>query len=304
MTQQRTFRAGLADFLKEIYNIWITERPTQFAAALAYYALFSFIPLIYIAFTIADTFVARLSVSDQFYAQIAGLLGTEIAQSLQEAVANVALRTTGGTTIATVVGFVALALTASLTFFQLQHILNTLWQVPPPRRGQTRTYMLNRLLAFAMVLGAALLLIVATLLNFVVSFVASRIAWGSPVSIGSTILFVGLAALSLALLYKVLPNARVAWRNVWVGAGAAAFLLTIGLYLVQLYLSITTLGSALEAAGAVAVLLMGFYYIGQIFVLGAVIIRVKASMSGSPIVPRTGQASLEDSVPETGSDQR
>ena len=88
MTQQTTIRAGLAAFLKELYDIWITERPTQFAAALAYYAIFSFVPLIYIAFTLADTFVARLSVSEQFYAQIAGLLGSEVAQSLQEAVAN------------------------------------------------------------------------------------------------------------------------------------------------------------------------------------------------------------------------
>jgi membrane protein len=302
MTRQRSLRTDLAAFLKEIYSIWITERPTQFAAALAYYALFSFIPLIYIAFTIADTFVARLSVSDQFYAVIADLLGAEIARALQEAVANVALRTTGGTTIATVIGFVALALTASLTFFQLQHILNTLWQVPPPRRGQTRTYMLNRLLAFAMVLGAALLLILATLLNFAVSFVASRIDLGGPISLGGTLVFIGLAALSLALLYKVLPNAQVAWRDVWVGAGSAALLITIGLYLVQLYLSITTLSSALEAAGTVAVLLMGFYYIGQIFVLGAVIIRVRASTSGTPILPKTGQSPPDEGDPETNLD--
>jgi membrane protein len=293
MTREKTVRTGLTAFVKELYNIWITERPTQFAAALAYYALFSFIPVIYLAFTIADTFVARLSVSEQFYAQMSSLLGAEIAQSLQEAVANLALRTTGGSTLATVIGFVALALTASLTFFQLQHILNTLWQVPPPLRGQTRAYVLNRLLAFAMVLGAALLLIVATLLNFVVSFIASRIDWGSSISLGSTILFVGLAALSLALLYKVLPNARVAWRDVWIGAGVAALLITVGIYLVQLYLSATKLASALEAAGAVAVFLIGFYYVGQIFVLGAVITRVYASMFGTPIVPRTAQRSPE-----------
>jgi membrane protein len=296
---QKTFGTGLVAFLKELYNIWITERPTQFAAALAYYALFSFIPVIYIAFTIADTFVARLSVSEQFYAQIASLLGTEIAQSVQGAVANLALRTTGGSTLATAIGFVALGLTASLTFFQLQHILNTLWQVPPPQRGQTRAYVLNRLLAFAMVLGAALLLIVATLLSFAVSFIASRIDLGSPIPFGSTILFVGLAALSLALLYKVLPNASVAWRDVWVGAGVAALLITVGIYLVQLYFSSTKLGSALEAAGAVAVLLIGFYYIGQIFVLGAIITRVYASMFGTPIVARIRQDPPDNEASES-----
>jgi uncharacterized BrkB/YihY/UPF0761 family membrane protein len=116
MTPQTTFRSGLVAFLKQLYDIWITERPTQFAAALAYYAIFSFVPLIYIAFTIADTFVARLAVSEQFYTQIASLLGSEIAQALQEAVTNLTFKTTGGTTLSTLIGFVALAFTASLTY--------------------------------------------------------------------------------------------------------------------------------------------------------------------------------------------
>ena len=84
----------------------------------------------------------------------------------------------------------------------------------------------------------------------------------------------------------MLSNAEVAWRLAWVGAVVAALLLTLGLSLVKLYLSATRFTSALEAAGAVAVLLMAFYYLGQIFVLGAVVIRVMASMSGSRIVPR------------------
>jgi hypothetical protein len=151
----------LVAFGKEIYGIWISERPTQFAAALAYYAIFSFVPVIYIAFTITELVIERLSVEQQFYAQIANVLGAEIAQALQDAVTSLAQRTAGDTTLTTVIGFVALAFTASLAFFQLQHALNTIWKVPPPRRGQTRAYVLNRLLALAMVLGVALLLIVA-----------------------------------------------------------------------------------------------------------------------------------------------
>jgi membrane protein len=273
-------------FGKEIYDIWISERPTQFAAALAYYAIFSFVPLIYIAFTITELVIERLSVEEQFYAQVADLLGAEIAQALQEAVTGLAQRTGGDTTLTTVIGFIALAFTASLTFFQLQHTLNTIWKVPPPRRGQTRAYIFNRLLALAMVLGVALLLIVSTVANLLVSLVNAQIQWGGFVS---TINFVGLATLAtltFALIYKVLPNAKVAWRHVWVGAGVAALLLAVGLSLVKLYLGASRFGSALEAAGAAAVFLMAFYYLGQIFVLGAVVIRVLASMSGSQIVPR------------------
>jgi membrane protein len=283
---QKSSEGKLPAFLKEIYAIWIGERPTQFAAALAYYAIFSFVPVIYIALTITEFVIQRLSVEEQFYAQLANLLGTEVAQALQEAVTSLAQRTGGDTTLTTVIGFVALAFTASLAFFQLQHTLNTIWKVPPPSRGQTRAYVWNRLLALVMVLGVALLLIVAAVVNFLVSLVNARVEWGGFVSTVNFLGLAGLAALSFALIYKVLPNAKVAWRHVWVGAGLAALLLSVGLSLVKLYLSAGRFSSALEAAGAVAVFLMAFYYLGQIFVLGAVVIRVFASMSGAAIVSR------------------
>ena len=276
----------LVVFLKEFYGIWISERPAQFAAGLAYYAIFSFVPVIYIAFTITERVVSRLSVTERFYDQIASLLGPEMAQALQEAVTSLAGRTAGDTTLTTVIGFVALAFTASMAFFQLQHTLNTIWKVPPPRRGQTRAYVLNRLLALAMVLGVALLLIVAAVANLLVSLVNAQVQWGGFVSTANFLGLAGLAALTFALIYRVLPNAKVAWRDVWVGAGVAALLLTAGLSLVKLILSANRFSSALEAAGAAAVFLMAFYYLGQIFVVGAVVVRLVASMSGSKIVPK------------------
>ena len=284
--QPKSTGSKLVAFLKEIYGIWISERPTQFAAALAYYAIFSFVPVIYITFTITELVIERLSVAETFYTRIANLLGSEIAQALQEAVTGLAEKTAGDTTLTTIIGFVALVFTASMTFVQLQRTLNTIWKVPPPSRGQNRAYVLNRLLAFAMVLGVALLFIVAAAANTLISLVNAQVQWGGFVSITNFFGLAALGALTFALLYKVLPNAKVAWRHVWVGAGLAALLLTAGLSLVKLYLSASRFSTALEAAGAAAVFLMAFYYLGQIFVLGAVVIRVFASMSGSEIVPR------------------
>ena len=257
---QRKFSENkLVLFLKEIYGIWISERPTQFAAALAYYSIFSLVPVIYITFTITELVIERLSVAETFYTRIANLLGAEIAQALQEAVTGLAEKTAGDTTLTTIIGFVALVFTASMTFVQLQRTLNTIWKVPPPSRGQNRAYVLNRLLAFAMVLGVALLFIVAAAANTLISLVNSQVQWGGFVSITNFFGLAALAALTFALLYKVLPNAKVAWRHVWVGAGLAALLLTAGLSLVKLYLSASRFSSALEAAGAAAVFLMAFY---------------------------------------------
>lgn len=294
--------SSLLSFGKELYRIWITERPTQFAAALAYYAIFSFVPVIYIAFTLADLFVTRLSVAEQFYAQVTNLLGDELAYFVRDAVTSLALRTTGGTTLTSLIGFVALAFSASLMFLQLQYTLNTIWQVPPPSRGQTRAYVRDRLLSFLIVLGIALLLIVAAVFDLMISILGAYVDFRGPVPIVSFFAFAGLATLSLALIYKVLPNARVVWRDVWVGAAVTAVLVTAGVYLLGFYLGASRFGSALEAAGAVAFFLMAFYFLGQIFVFGAVFTRVYASRFGSGILPREeasapGQEPPEESVP-------
>jgi membrane protein len=292
---------SLLSFGKELYRIWITERPTQFAAALAYYAIFSFVPVIYIAFTVADLFVARLLVAEQFYAQVANLLGDELAYFVRDAVTNLAEGTTGGTILTSLIGFVALAFSASMVFFQLQHTLNAIWKVPPPSRSQTHAYVRDRLLAFVMVLGVVLLLIVAAVINLVISIFDAYVDFRSPVPVASFFAFAGLATLSFALIYKMLSNARVAWRDVWVGAAVTAVLVTAGVYLVGFYLGASRFGSALEAAGAVALFLMGFYFLGQIFVFGAVFTRVYAGMFGSKILPRkeasaAGQEPPEESV--------
>jgi membrane protein len=301
--QPQSSERRLVVFLKEIYGIWISERPTQFAAALAYYAIFSFVPLIYIGLTITDIVIQRLSVEQQFYTRITEVAGEEAARGLQQAVSSLAERTAGSGTLTTVIGFIALAFTASLAFFQLQHTLNTIWQVPPPRRGQTRAYMLNRMLAFSMVLGVAVLLTVAAVANLLVSFVTAWVEWAAIVPTANFLITTALAALALTLIYKVLSNAEVAWRQALVGALVAALLSVIGLSLVKLYLSTGRFTSALEAAGAAAVLLMGFYYLGQIFVLGALVIRVRASISGSELVPRDDPSRSGTGSPEAASQE-
>ena len=278
--------ASLRSFLAQFYRIWITERPSQFAAMLAYYALFSFVPMIYIALTVAGIFINELRAASQLYTRVGEALGPEASQLLEEAVNSLAERTTGGTTLTTAISFVALLFTASLLFFQLQHALNTIWKVPPPPRGETRSYILNRLLAFVLVIGLGLLVVAATFANVLITALGSWIDLGGTLPITTVLSVIALTTIMLALLYKVLPNAQVAWRDVLVGSLVTAVLLTLGGYLLGLYLGSSKFSSALEAAGAVTVFLMAFYFIGQIFVFGAVFTRVYATIYGSKILPR------------------
>ncbi len=292
MNERKFTRDSLLAFGKELYRIWITERPGPLAASLAYYAIFSIIPVTYIAITVAGLFIDATATINQLLALTERVLGPEVVQTLEESIAALAETTRQGSTITSVISFVVLLFTASLIFFQLQYVLNNIWRVPPPSKGGTKAFIKNRLLAFVMVLGVGPLLILATIVSIIVSFFSSILGIEAVVVVLTFVTYLGLATLSLAVIYKFLPNAEIAWRDVWVGSLVTAVMFTVAIYLFVLYLSITKISSPLEAAGTAAVFLIAFYFLAQIFVVGAVFTRVYASMFGSKIVP-TADLSLE-----------
>jgi len=293
VTQKHSERK-LMVFLKEFYQIWITERPSQFAASLAYYGIFAFVPIIFIGLTVAGVFIDEITAVDQFFTQVADTLGSEAAQLLEDALTRLSENRTEGTVLSSLISFIALFSTASLMFFQLQFTLNTIWKIPPPKRGETQAYIRKRLLAFAMVFGVGLFLLAATLVSLVLNAFSSVFDLDFTTAGIAFLSSVGLVTVALALLYKVLPDAQIAWRDVGVGSAVTAILIALGVNLLSLYLSRSNVGSALEAAGAVTVFLLMFYFLGQIFVFGAVFTRVYASLFGSRIIPRAEELLTED----------
>jgi membrane protein len=272
-------------FGQEFYHIWLTEKPNQYAASLAYYALFSIVPVIYIAFTLADMVVKQLAVGTRFYVEIARLLGDEVALALQEAVRNLAARTTTDGLWSTVLQYVVLAFSASIVFAQLQHTLNVILHVPPPSDGETKATIRSRLAAFVMVFSVGLLLIVAAVADLAVSMLRAAIGTHSPLPVLSFVGLSGVATLAFALIYKLLPRAKIAWRDVWLGALVAGLLCAIAVTLLGSYLGSVRTTSASGAAGAIAVLLVAFNGLGQIFVLGAVLNRVYAAQRKALALP-------------------
>ena len=284
-TSTGNFRERVTALLKDVYHIWITERPTQFAAALAYYAVFSFVPVIYIAFKVTDLITVKFLIEERFYIEMANYFGDEIASVLQTAVTNMTMKATSGSILGSVIGFAVLLVTASTLFFQLQHILNSIWQIPLPEGNATRAYVRNRLMVFVMLLGVILVLILSAVTSLVISFLGALIDLPGYVFLLNFIAIAGLATMSCAMIYKVFPNAKVSWREVWIGSVVFGISFTIGLYLAGILLKTNWFNSTFEAAGTAAIFLIGFYYIGQLFVLGAVVIRVYANLYGSGILP-------------------
>lgn len=273
--------SGVIEFFNDFYNIWITERPSQQAAALAYYSMFSFAPVIYVAYTVAGLFIRNSNVTDSIYRLIEDVLGSETAQFIYDSVSNLSESTQSSSLLLSLIGFLALVFAASGLFYQLQFALNKIWGVPLPEKGQTGTLIRQRLFAFFLVISLGLFLVLLTFLSVLLSLLDQWILPNYSLQIGTYLMFFVVIAVVFLLLYKILPQTRIAWRDIWLGALLSALLLMIGGYLVGLYLGSSRANSALEAAGSFAVLLVGFYYFAQVFLLGSVFSRVYAHRFGS-----------------------
>jgi membrane protein len=267
-------------FVKGIYQIWIGERPSQLGAGLAYYSMFSAAPVIYIAISIGGIFLDELALAERFYTQISQVLGAETALFLERMVENVAIDPSSGTVLTTIVSFLALIIAASSIFFYLQFVLNAVWKVPPPRRGAATSMVKNKLITFILVIGVGLLLVVAAAMNIILSLVTNFFDIGNW-GVINFIAMIALGTLAFAIIYKVLPNTEVSWRDVWVGALVTTLLIAFGSWGLGIYLANSKITSAFEAAGTLAVFLISVFFFAQLFIFGAVFTRVYASVFGS-----------------------
>ena len=268
-------------FVRDLASTWNEEKPSRLAAALAYYGMFSFVPVVYIAIKIAGIFINNQLLSQQIFDRLAVVLGPETANYIQDLVIATEGATTGGTLIATLVSVAALFYSASGLFTNLQYSLNTIWHVPIETQSGFVNFIKNRLLAFILVIGVGLVLVIGAFGSVVVSVFASILPFVIFDPDFSIIAFIALATLLFALIYKLLPEVDIAWRDVWLGALVTSVLVYIGGWVLGFYFGVSGVGTAFEAAGALAIMLIGIYYVAQIFLSGAIFTRVYATTFGS-----------------------
>ena len=274
-------KPSIKEFVKELYRIWATERPGQLAAALAYYGMFAFAPVIFIALWVAGLFFDQISAADQFYARMTNLFGPEITIFIQDTVNALGHSTGEGSILATLISVGALLMAASGMFYQLLFALNKIWGVPVPERGQASGMIRQRLFSFLMVIGVGLLFVLGTMVNVVLTWFGGLLDLSPSMPVLTFLGFLGIATLAFALIYKILPEAHIRWRDVWIGALVTAIMVAFALFLFGAYLNWGNVGNALEAAGAFAVLLIGIYTLAQVFLFGAMFTRVYSETYGS-----------------------
>src|SRR5437879_4834003 len=271
-------------FLREVVTEWRKDNALSLGAALAFYALFSLAPLLVLIIAIVGLVFGRAAAQGEIVARVAGAGGPEAAKVIEGMIARASAPASG--VIATVASLATMLFGASGVFGQLQAALNQIWGVTAGRARGVRGLVRRRLTSFSLILGIGLLLFLSLVVSAVLAAVNQLLAEHLPVlsallpPLNFLVSFLMISAL-FALIFKVLPDAPMHWRDVWFGAAVTALLFTLGKTLIALYLGRTGRASVYGAAASLVVLLLWVYYSAQILLVGAEFTEVYSRRYGS-----------------------
>ncbi len=263
---------------------WMKDNAARLAAALAYYTVFSLAPLLIIAIAVAGLAFGREAAEGQIVTQLRSLLGQDGSELVQSMLKNASKPEAG--ILATIVGVITLLFGATGVFGELQNALNIVWDVKPKPIKGIWMFLRTRFLSLTLVLGIGFLLLVSLVISATLAGVSTFIKgyvgdMAVIAQILNVVIGIGVTTLLFAMIYKVLPDLFIPWRDVWIGAAITAILFSIGRLLIGLYLGNSSIGSTYGAAGSVVVLLVWVYYSAQILFLGAEFTKVYAMTHGS-----------------------
>ncbi|NJB84377.1 membrane protein [Lewinella marina] len=286
---RKNFFQRTVSFTKELFGNYGQDDAFTLGAALAYYTVFSFAPLLVVAIAVASYFMGEAAVTGRLYGELEGLLGPDAASTLQEIVGNA--YTTGDSVWATVIGVATLLFTASTVFATLKMSLNKIWEIEARPSNNVVGFLLTRLLSFSFVIGLGFLLMITLIVNALVIGFIDQIATMLPalgpavLALATWVLGTLVTAVIFALLFRYLPDAKARWKDIWAGAIFTALLFGLGRYLIGLYIGNSNFSSTYGAAGALVTLLVWTYYNSLILFLGAEFTFVWAERRGFPIRP-------------------
>ncbi|HEY0897660.1 MAG TPA: YihY/virulence factor BrkB family protein [Sphingobacteriaceae bacterium] len=269
------------DFMKD-------EIPKQ-SAALAYYTIFSLGPMLIIVIFMAGVVWGEKAVEGQVYEQIRSLVGSSAARQIQEIIKSATVE--GNNVVAATVGLVTLLLGATAIFTQIQDSINSIWKLRVKARKGWLKMLKNRFISFSLVVSLGFLLLVSLMINALVEGMMDQLKNMFPQATVVLVYILNLAITLLltsslfAIIFKVLPDAIIRWRDVFVGAMFTAVLFMIGKFAITIYIGKSSVGSSYGAASSLVVLLLWVYYSSIILYFGAEFTKVYASLLGSAIKP-------------------
>lgn len=294
----------LFDLCRKAVMAWVDDYAPSMGAAISYYTIFSLAPLLVIVIAIAGALFGREAAQGQIVAQVSGLVGREGAVAVESLLRSV--DEPGKGLVAGLISVVVLLIGATTVFAELQSALDRIWHVPERQKPSGVWAVLRaRLLSFGLILGLAFLLMVSLLVSAALAafgswFGALVPGWELMLQSLNVLISLGIVTVLFAMIFKLMPTARIAWRDVWIGAGVTAVLFELGKLAIGLYLGKSGVNESFAAAGSLVVLVAWVYYAAQIFLLGAEFTKVYAgehgSVSGAKAVAATEASAAEDAA--------
>jgi len=270
--------------LKQTVSEFGNDKAPRLGAALAYYTIFSLAPLLLIVIAISGLAFGHDAAQNKIFEQLRGVLGPQAAASVQDMVRNAAKPKSG--TVATIIGIVTLIFGASGVFGQLKDALNTIWDVKPREGGGILTLVKDRFLSFAMVLGVGFLLLVSLVIDAAITaigtYAGSHLPGGEVLWHAAELIFsFCVITVLMAMMFRLLPDLKIEWRDVWLGAAITSLLFVLGKFALGIYFAKSAVGSSFGAAGSLVIVLLWVYYSAQILLFGAEFTQVYARAHGS-----------------------
>lgn len=261
----------------------------RMSAALSYYTLFSLAPILLITITVADIFYGREAIEGSLFGQIQSFVGPDAAHQIQEIIRNAAK--SHHTKFASIISIIALVFSATGVFTEIQGSINAIWQLKAkPQKGWLK-FLLNRVLSLSMVLGLGFILLVSLLANTMLEILMKRLLTVLPegsvwitYSVNLLITFIVISFL-FGVIFKLLPDAKVQWKDVRRGAFLTAILFMLGKFGISYYLGKSNPGGTYGTAGSLVIILLWVYYSAMILYFGACFTKVNAQFTGRQIFP-------------------
>jgi len=303
MKNKFTFK-GIFEVLKSSFTGFSEHKVTKMSGALAYYTVFSMGPLLILIISLCAIFLGREAVEGQIYAQLEGFMGRDTAEQLQDIIKNAAIG--GKSKIAVIIGVVTLLVGATTVFAEIQDSINDIWGLKPkPKRGWLKL-LKNRFLSFSVIISLVFILLVSLGVTTIIDGLSNQLRAAFPDI--TVILFyilnqaITLVVVSLifGVIFKVLPDAQIKWKDVISGAVVTAILFMVGKFGISFYISQSDVGSTYGTAGSLVVLLLWTYYSSIILYFGAEFTKAFALKYGSEIHPNHYAVTTKQVEVETG----
>ncbi|MEP7107518.1 MAG: YihY/virulence factor BrkB family protein [Ferruginibacter sp.] len=295
---------GMLGVFKNSFIGFDEDRVTKLSGSLAYYTVFSMGPLLIVIISLCGLFLGKEAVEGKIYSQLAGFVGSDTAIQLQQIIKNASLA--GKSKIAAIIGGIILLVGSTTVFAEIQDSINGIWGLKPkPKRGWVK-FLQNRFLSFSVIIGLGFLLLVSLGISAIIDGFSDHLSNRFP-EIAIVVFYImnvcitlGVTTIIFGVIFRVLPDADIRWKDVIAGAFATAVLFMLGKFGISFYISKSNVGSTYGTAGSLVILLLWVYYSSLILYFGAEFTKAYAVKYGSKIYPNQYAVTTKMVEVETG----